>query len=220
MYSFLISNYLIPDTYIWDKKTKKWQYKNGREVSKNNIDKLYSKIYQTLETKNKQLIDKLVNKEITLNQWKAQFFSNLKLAEINVFLLTIGGAENLVNKDTKILNNNVKKKFTYFSKFVNDIKKGVSEKELRYRSERYNKSVESAISSGNLLNKKRTGFNFAYRRLGIAEHCKDCIYYNSLGVVGIDEFTPIKTNCICQERCKCSEYFFSTLEDAVKSFNQ
>jgi hypothetical protein len=217
MQTLILNNYFIPETYRWDEGKQIWKYKNDKQVNQIKIDKLYQKIYDKLQDKNNLLTEKLIKKEITINKWKSEFYKNIKFAEINTFLLKTGGAENISNKDIKVLNNNLKKKFSYFNKFVQDIKNGVSEKELKYRAGRYNKSIGSALSSGNLLNKKKTGFNYAYRILGASEHCRDCIFYFSLGVVPIDEFTPIRTNCICQEKCKCSELFFVSLEDAIKS---
>jgi hypothetical protein len=84
---------------------------------------------------------------------------------------------------------------------------------------RYNESIRSALSSGNLLNKQKTGHTYAYRILGASEHCSDCINYASLGVQPIDEFIPPSTNCICQERCRCTGLFFTSLQDAMQSFH-
>lgn len=209
----------IPDSYIWNKKEQKYFYSNGKEVPKTRIDKLFTDILDKLKEKNNKLTQDLIDKKISISQWKQQFFNNLKYAEINTFLINVGGAENILKKEIKILNRNLKKKYQYFNKFNEDIKSGISEAQLKYRSNRYNESISSAKSNGDLINKFKLGYTHAYRLLGQAEHCADCINYFNQGVVSLNKFTPIKTNCICQERCKCTAYFFKSLEDAVKSFN-
>ncbi len=215
----VLNAFHLPSSYIWDKKEQVYKYKSGELVPKTRIDKLFQSNLELLKKRNSKLLNDLYSKELSFDNWRKETFINIKYAEINTFLLKTGGPENISKKDIKILNGNLKKKFEYFSKFTQDIKNGISKVELEYRLKRYNESVYSALSTGDLLNKIKTGNKFAYRILGAAEHCNDCINYASLGVVPIEQFIPVKTNCVCQERCKCTGLFFESLLDATQSFN-
>jgi hypothetical protein len=145
----------------------------------------------------------LAGGKLTLNEWLLQMRKIIKEAYIAEYSLAVGGIGNLTQSDYGRIGAMLKKQYQYLQNFAEDIAKGnLSQAQIAYRAKMYIDSSTQAFERANAIiqgvphlpaypgdgqtacrancrchweiEKTDGGYN-CYWRLGVAEHCDDCV---------------------------------------------
>ena len=194
---------------------ERYSYKNGR-YRDNKTGKFLSKkrikelTVETIEIQLKRLNkigSKLVKGKSLLQDWLRETAQALKNLHAQQFLLGVGGRNNIKFEDYLVLARALNEQYKYLRKFALDCKSGITPLRFKYRLRLYALSSRGSYFLGKKQAAKREGKTKAIRKLGVAEHCPDCLYYASLGAVSLEEAIMPTQQCVCGPNCKCDIEF-------------
>lgn len=204
-------------TYQWEQRSRRYRDRtSGKFLSKSAIAQLtqlrIAQVTQDLHSLGNLLLDG----KITLRAWQEQFAVSLKILHTQQYLLGTGGQSHVQNEDYLVLARELKSQYKYLRNFAVDLTRGVmSPAQFKVRAAMYAKAVKVSYFRGEKQAAVRSGLDGAYRVLGEAEHCVECLEYHAQGMVPIDRVILPQTFCSCMVNCKCS-LLFGKLADAIK----
>jgi hypothetical protein len=199
---------------------EKYNYKNGKFrdnktgkfLSKKRIKELTVENIEIQLKKLSKIGSKLIKGKFLLQDWLRETAQALKNLHAQQFLLGVGGRNNIRFEDYLVLARTLKEQYKYLRKFAIDCKSGITPLRFKYRLRLYALSSRGSYFLGKKQAAKREGKTSAIRKLGVAEHCVDCLYYASLGAVSLEEAIMPTQQCACGPNCKCDIEF---IEDEI-----
>lgn len=201
-----------PD-YTYNPETRKYTSSSGKEITQSEVQSLILKRIEAIALELQDIGRSLVNGDIDLGSWQRQTAEKLKILHAQQFLLGVGGLLNIEFDDYLVLARKVKEQYKYLREFAIAVKKGeVSPTKILYRLGLYPKAAKGTYYLGYRQSAKRNQKAYGFRKLGDAEHCPDCIKYEAMGILPIDDLILPTEKCQCAINCKCSIIYLSLAE--------
>lgn len=193
-------------TYQWEPQSRRYRDRlSGKFLSKQAIAQLTQLRIAQVTQDLHQLGNLLLEGKINLRSWQEQFAQALKILHAQQYLLGVGGQSQIQKQDYLVLARELKNQYKYLRNFAVDLTRGVmTPAQFKVRAAMYAKAAKVSYFKGEKQAAKRSGLDGAYRILGDAEHCVECVEYHSRGMVPIEEVVTPMTFCTCKTSCHCS----------------
>lgn len=192
---------------IWDNTEKQYRFPSNRVISKRQIFQLIDRERVAIANKLDDNITKLLNNQITFEDWQRQTADTLRVAHVEMMRFGRGGKDKTFALHYLDVANELRyNQYPRLRQFVTDIQAGkLSEKQIRARMKLYALSTKVSYEKGVLSVETDKGQYYGRRRLGsCSNHCQDCINYALQGWLPLHQVTPPGVNCVCGGRCYCS----------------
>lgn len=194
----------IAAAWVWDDRAKVFRNTiTRRTISQARAITLRDFYIQAQTGQMDALTRRLLNRQIDLQQWILEMRTQTKTAYINEYLLARGGRGNMTQRDWGRLGGLLKRQYEYVNNFARDIDAGrASGGQIQTRSRMYvngaTQAFERAKAESHGLphlpqypgdgqtqcrSNCQCGLHYeeqedswnVYWRLGVAEHCPDCV---------------------------------------------
>jgi hypothetical protein len=198
--------------YTFDQKSGRYRDQNGF-VPKRKIEAFKKRVQKKAIADVKASSQKYQDKEIGLEQLQRDIRDAIRRGTVAIAGIESGGVSTQ-NPTMLSVGRHLQVQYKYLDLVFNGHRSGkVSDAQLANRLVRYafDTSQGSAIA---IHDRNQT---YCYRSLADCEHCPECIRYHAMGVKTKGELPPPGVRCACTSRCKCTIYYFETLEAAVKA---
>lgn len=217
--------------FRYDPKTKRYRWREG--AGKNQFASKEAVLEQTqryIVRLSQEMVDLVEAVQIgELQGWQLERAAGEKLKQIAIAQTFLGtnGYENATDEDWLATGRFLKQQYyqgrdeqtgdRYGLKYLfQDYNSGkISEAKLKQRLGLYAQSGKTMFWDARSRFMERQGKPYAYRKLGQAEHCADCVAYSRMAPQSVVDIVKPGERCDCHTNCKCSLVFVS-LEDAVK----
>lgn len=194
-----------PKRYLYKEAEKKFTQPSGRGIKINPV-RMRDKLIQNAKPLSDALSARLTAGEITLQQWQNQMRGLIKDVYLNEYMLSKGGVNMMTQADYGRIGGILNEQFRWLDNLSAELQAGkVTPGQLTTRARMYIESASEAFerakaaASGLQLpaypgdgqtqcrtnckcywDIQETEFTYeCYWRLGVAEHCDDCIYNSS-----------------------------------------
>lgn len=212
---------VLPETIYWDAKAKRYRYKGGDPgqpikgtfVKRSEVLALQRQRLQDLKDSLPSFAEKVARQQIGVQREVADVVKQIHILEATLYK---GGFDKLTERDLGIIGAELKKQYYSGRDELSGKPYGLKQlvadapnntiQQLRNRLTMFGESGQISKNRVEIAEKKAQGLTQKYRILNPADHCSECIYYASIGVVDInDDSVPLpKTRCTCRVNCKCS----------------
>lgn len=207
----------LAEEIYYDRVSKRYKYKDSNQfASREATINLQKKYLSKLEKEFVDLASRIKTGELGLYK---ELTDKLKRIHISNAIIEKNGLDKLTASDLATVGNILKKQYysgrdettvkVYGLKHLLLESPGLSEARLKQRLQLYVQSAELTAQTIRRNGAIAQGYRYAQRFLNPAEHCKDCIYYASLGRQLINVLPLPKTRCECRANCKCDiKYYY------------
>ena len=129
---------------------------------------------------------------------------------------TTGDDDTLSDEDKAYLKDEIKDEYRYFKKFSDDIAKGEGKMNYQDRAEMYGQALDGLFLQGQVSSLPHE--TQIYWRLGVAEHCNDCLEFAAGSPYTPDTLpaVPRDGTSACLTNCKCFLDFEVSTEKGVE----
>jgi len=193
----------MPDLWTWDDNVKRYRDPTGKFISAKNLISLRDEFLANRMTIVNSLADDLATGKINIQQWTLSMRQEIKTAYMVEYELGIGGRNMMTFADFGSVGGQLSNQYRYLNNFAEEIAKGnLSPAQIQMRSRMYidsaTQSFERARSAsmgmpqlpaypgdGQTVCRSNCKCNWkieevefgwnCYWKLGIAEHCDDCV---------------------------------------------
>jgi hypothetical protein len=200
----------LKDRYVWNEEKDGYVYKsNGAKVQQKELYRAVAEEVDRYQRKHESLATRLVNGNITLEQWQEQSKTLVKDSHVNMMRLGRGGKERTYGIHYLEVANDLRTvQYPALRGFAQDIKDGkLTNGQIIARSRLYGAATKTSFERGRVSqsNEKPNILRLGRRRLGACKNtCDDCIRYAMLGWQSLELVVLPGTNCKCRANCCCS----------------
>jgi len=204
--------------FLWDSKAQRYRWKDTRRfVSQQAVNSLVRGRIEAGKQDLTTLANMLVTQKLDLKAWQKASAVTLRDLYVQQFWIGRGGLKAAQSEDYLAVARMLRGEYRYLKGFAQDILDGkVTEAQFKARIKMYSDKSRVAYEYGRQLSHIGNGANQMRRRLGIAEHCPDCLRYEAMGWVAIGAVPLPTENCECRANCKCS-VLYRDLSDRLPS---
>jgi hypothetical protein len=191
--------------WSYDPISGRYRGKNGRFLSKAAVEALVDGRIKKLNSQLQDFTRRLVNGDITIDQWQGSVREALKPAHIQAAMVGVGGKQALSQSDYGRIGQRLRSEYAYLQNFASDLLGGrVSGPMALARIGLYAESVRGSYWEGTTIRREKEGYSLMRRILDAqAMHCQDCLSYAGRGTVPIGALPMPGQRCACRSRCKC-----------------
>jgi hypothetical protein len=191
--------------WSYDPISGRYRGKNGRFLSQAAVEALVDGRIKKLDSQLKDFTKRLVNGDITIDQWQGSVREALKPAHIQAAMVGVGGKQALSQSDYGRIGQRLRSEYAYLQNFASDLLGGrISAPMALARIGLYAESVRGSYWEGTTIRREKEGYTLMRRILDAqAVHCQDCINYAARGIVPIGAVPMPGQRCACRSRCKC-----------------
>jgi hypothetical protein len=191
--------------WSYDPISGRYRGKNGRFLSQAAVEALVDGRVKKLDSQLKDFTKRLVNGDITIDQWQGSVREALKPAHIQAAMVGVGGKQALSQSDYGRIGQRLRSEYAYLQNFASDLLGGrISAPMALARIGLYAESVRGSYWEGTTIRREKEGYTLMRRILDAqAVHCQDCIGYAARGTVPIGAVPMPGQRCACRSRCKC-----------------
>ena len=191
--------------WSYDPISGRYRGKNGRFLSQAAVEALVDGRIKKLDSQLKDFTKRLVNGDITIDQWQGSVREALKPAHIQAAMVGVGGKQALSQSDYGRIGQRLRSEYAYLQNFASDLLGGrISAPMALARIGLYAESVRGSYWEGTTIRREKEGYTLMRRILDAqAVHCQDCIGYAARGIVPIGAVPMPGQRCACRSRCKC-----------------
>lgn len=157
-----------------------------------------------------QLARGLQDGSLTLDQWKAGMREYLRNEYVLAMELAKGGRDNVTFADWGFVGSELKKQYQFLDNFAAEIAanpdrwlKGGS---LFQRMKLYSDSAYTSLADMVQREFEKAGFTEERNKLGVADHCDECLSETAKSWQPIGTLIPIGER-ICIVKCKCTKEY-------------
>ena len=193
--------------YIWDNDIGRYRSRaTGRLISESAILFDLSRFNKVVIQENLLThTDKLLNGNITLEQWQTRFANELKDAWRLNQMIGRGGKSQMTQADYGRLGGRLRFEYDRLNRLAIEIKAGMlTEAQIRARVGLYANAPRTGFYDGLNAANIAAGFTEMRRVLNPAEHCPDCEGYAAQGWVPIGALPMPGEQSVCLRNCKCT----------------
>ena len=191
--------------WSYDPISGRYRGENGRFLSKAAIEALVDGRIKKLNGQLQDFTRRLVDGNITIDQWQGSVSEALKPAHLQVTMVGVGGKDALSQSDYGRIGQRLRSEYSYLQKFASDILADrVSGAMALARVGLYAESVRGSYWEGTTIRQEKQGYSLMRRILDPqAQHCQDCIDHAARGIAPIGSLPMPGQRCACRSRCKC-----------------
>lgn len=191
--------------WSYDPISGRYRGKGGRFLSKAAVEALVDGRIKKLNSQLQDFTRRLVNGDITIDQWQGSVREALKPAHIQAAMVGVGGKSALSQSDYGRLGQRLRSEYAYLQNFASDLLAGrVSGPMALARIGLYSESVRGSYWEGTTIRREKEGYSLMRRILDAqAKHCQDCLNYAARGTVPLGSLPMPGQRCECRSRCKC-----------------
>lgn len=156
----------------------------------------------------------LADGSLTVAEWESRMRAEIKKEAIRQYIVGRGGLDKMTAKDWGSIGGVVGDQYKYLNRFAREIADGkLTEGQIRRRMEMYINSTREAYERAARRAAADANYDEVRWRLGVAEHCEDCVAFASLGwrpvkpwpfKNGQREALPASGDTRCLTNCRCS----------------
>ena len=193
--------------YIWDNDSGRYRSRaTGRFVAESTIRNDLNRFNETIIRENLgSITEKLINGNITLEQWQRRLANELKDAWRLNQMIGRGGKSQMTQADYGRLGGRLRFEYDRLNRLAIEIKAGMlTEAQIRARVGLYANAPRVGFYDGVNAAKVAAGLTEMRRVLNPAEHCPDCEGYASEGWVPIGTLPMPGEKSQCLRNCKCT----------------
>jgi len=191
--------------WSYDPISGRYRGKNGRFLSQAAVEALVDGRIKKLNNQLQDFTKRLINGDITIDQWQGSVREALKPAHIQAAMVGVGGKQALSQSDYGRIGQRLRSEYAYLQNFASDLLGGrISAPMALARIGLYAESVRGSYWEGTTIRREKEGYSLMRRILDAqAVHCQDCIGYAARGIVPIGAVPMPGQRCACRSRCKC-----------------
>jgi hypothetical protein len=191
--------------WSYDPISGRYRGKNGRFLSQAAVEALVDGRIKKLDSQLKDFTKRLINGNITIDQWQGSVREALKPAHIQAAMVGVGGKQALSQSDYGRIGQRLRSEYAYLQNFASDLLGGrISAPMALARIGLYAESVRGSYWEGTTIRREKEGYTLMRRILDAqAVHCQDCIGYAARGIVPLGAVPMPGQRCACRSRCKC-----------------
>jgi hypothetical protein len=180
----------------------------GRFVKVSDVVKAIDGEVARLEVRLKAQARLLIGGKIELSEFQTNFATILKESHLRTAAVGAGGVEGLTSMHYGKIGAALKKQYQYLNKFGQDLAAGkLSPEKAIKRAGMYAASIKTTFYETEFTSRSKVGF-LAKRLLDSqARHCSECISFQRLQWISVDQIVPPGVNCSCGGRCRCRLVF-------------
>jgi hypothetical protein len=135
---------------------------------------------------------------LTATDWQAQMQAQIKAAYIQQYTVGAGGRNAMTPADWGRVGQMLKEQYGYLAKFTQEIAAGeLTEGQIAMRSRMYLNSAREAFNRADAGAHQKAGYTAVLWKLGVAEHCPDCIAFNAMSWQASDPWPYRKDGALC-----------------------
>ncbi len=151
--------------------------------------------------------------------WREAMRQEIKQAYIKSYLEGRGGREQMSQADWGSVGGMLREQYRFLDEFVDQLD-GLSEAQIRARSQMYMESSREGYERANQRVQEALGMDEEIWVVGVADHCVDCVAFASLGWQKIEDdayggATPGSGGTACLTNCHCHKSFRQSTERAL-----
>ncbi len=197
----------IKSRFTWNPKVQRYQLASGRFVKATAVKRATMQVIRQSQAEMRSLTQQLNRGELTIENWRARFASELKNVHVSNAMAGAGGMGNMTQSDYGRVGQELRFQYQRLNGFAAKLKAGeLSEAQAEARAEMYvasgNKTFEAARRA-----KASEVFTEERNVLGATDkHCEGCLAETARGWVPIGMLMPPgERNCMAL--CKCRYAF-------------
>lgn len=196
--------------WSYDPISGRYRGKNGRFLSQAAVEALVDGRIKKLDSQLNDFTKRLINGDITIDQWQGSVREALKPAHIQAAMVGVGGKQALSQSDYGRIGQRLRSEYAYLQNFASDLLGGrISAPMALARIGLYAESVRGSYWEGTTIRREKEGYSLMRRILDAqAVHCQDCIGYAARGIVPIGSLPMPGQRCACRARCRCTVQFY------------
>lgn len=196
--------------WSYDPISGRYRGKNGRFLSQAAVEALVDGRIKKLNNQLQDFTKRLINGDITIDQWQGSVREALKPAHIQAAMVGVGGKQALSQYDYGRIGQRLRSEYAYLQNFASDLLGGrISAPMALARIGLYAESVRGSYWEGTTIRREKEGYSLMRRILDAqAVHCQDCIGYAARGIVPIGSLPMPGQRCACRARCRCTVQFY------------
>lgn len=191
--------------WSYDPISGRYRGKDGRFLGKAAVEALVDGRIKKLNSQLQDFTRRLVNGDITIDQWQGSVREALKPAHIQAAMVGVGGKQSLSQSDYGRIGQRLRSEYAYLQNFASDLLgERVSGPMALARIGLYAESVRGSYWEGTTIRREKEGYSLMRRILDAqAMHCQDCLGYAARGTVPLGALPMPGQRCACRSRCKC-----------------
>lgn len=179
-------------------------------MSESEIEAWLQQYRATAETEMRRELEQLLDGDSTIADIENVILETVATGVIVVFLASVGGTLGLQTQQSPVvlvrqLSANIRSAARATARNAQRIIAGeltpnqilaiAGRRALAFQADWHQFQMFDAIAN--------RGHNEAYRVLGVANHCPDCVAYEQPQWTAINNVVPVATSCVCQAQCHC-----------------
>jgi len=192
--------------FRWDKSIGRYRDKaTGRLVSESWLRSRASEYAEKFVVPQiERHTSMLLEGKIELAVWQERVALEIKDAHIVQHMLGRGGYRSMTFSDWGKIGSRLKFEYQRLDQFAQQIKMQIpSAKQIAERVKLYARAAKVSFFDGSTEGKKEAEYTRERRVTTPAEHCDDCLHYESLGWQPIGTLPEPGTESQCGRNCKC-----------------
>jgi hypothetical protein len=151
-----------------------------------------------------------IAEQVEIAVWQEAVMVELRRAHTQTAALGRGGWDQMTQSDWGKVGATLKKEYQYLQTFAEDLASGkLTAQQIRARMDLYASGLQKTFWGGKRSAQAEAGIPERRRRTTPAEHCGDCLEYERVGYVPIDDDYPPPPGegSVCRGSCKCVEEY-------------
>ena len=194
----------MPSPWQWDDASKRYRnVESGRYIGQRQMVSLRDVFTEAMKGDTDRMTRQLANGEISLGRWQLDMQSRVKQVITDQYALSVGGRNAMAPSDWGRVGRMTQDQYRYLEQFAAEIRTGkLSAGQIQTRARMYMNSGTAAYEKGNAASRGMPGLPQypgdggtqcrtncqchwdigetdtewqAFWRLGVAEHCPDCV---------------------------------------------
>jgi len=204
--SILETIQLAGTRYKWNPGAGRYyDSKTGRFVSESVVRTVAeSYVRDNLEPGLVKTTQRLIDGKLSLADWQVTIANQLKTGYTVTLTIAKGGRNNITPADWGRMGGRLRFEYRKLNAFAQEIKLGLlSEKQILARIRLYARGAITSYFDGETQAKIEAGYTMERRHTTPAEHCDDCLMYESMGWQPVGTLPPPGVNSACLHNCHC-----------------
>jgi hypothetical protein len=213
------------DDVYFDREVGRYRYRDSKRFARREAVLYLTR--ENIDQQSQELIkvgDRLALGAISLPDFQREAAQILKRIHVQSFILGVGGVDRVTDADWLKVGRLLKQQY-YDGKdpetgkrfglkwLCQDILDGkVTPEQLRYRLSLYAQSGKVTYWEADRTAAIRSGKPYAVRKLGDAEHCRQCPEYAAMPPQPVEQIILPTQKCDCRNACKCTLLYLSLTE--------
>jgi len=200
----------IRSKFSWDKQAQRYRLPSGRFVKETAVKQATFRVIRNSQAEMQRLTAQLNRGELTIDNWRARFASELKNLHVSGAMAGGGGMANMTQSDYGRVGQEMRFQYGRLDRFTAAIKAGeLTDKQIEARTNLYVASLSKTFEASRRA-KAAEVMQEEKNVLGKTDaHCGVCIEQTKRGWTPIGYLVPIGART-CLSLCKCRYVFRKT----------